>query len=296
MTEKLTVTGNSAPERLDVFLSKKYSEYSRGYFQRLIKSGNVLLNGETAMPSRKLEPGDSVSVEFVEEKKDIEPENIALEIIYEDADLLIVNKSAGLVVHPACGNQTGTLLNALFGRAGGKYTPLMVHRLDKGTSGIIVIAKNERAKKSLVKQFQKRAVKKTYLAAVKGAVIERKGYIEAPLGRAPNDRKKIVVGPMAKKDAITEFTVIRAAKEYSLLEVRPLTGRTHQIRSHLAYIGHPVLGDGTYGGPETAGGYEFFRTMLHAYKITFMHPSKGRPVDFTAPLPKDMVKLFAGFM
>lgn len=288
MSERITVSPNDGSERLDVFLSRKYADYSRGYFQRLIKNGNVLLNGKAVLPSRDIKPGDTVSLDFIEEKKEIVSEKIDFGIIYEDGDILVLNKPAGLVVHPACGHQSGTLLNALFGHANGKYAPLMVHRLDKDTSGLMVVAKNERAKKSLVKQFQKRAVKKTYLAAVKGFISEKHGYIEAPLGRSPQDRKKIVVGPLSKKEAVTEFTVIKAGKEFSLLEVRPLTGRTHQIRSHLAYIEHPVVGDAVYGGPLEAGGKEFKRQMLHAYRIRFMHPTKGKQVEFTAELPKDM--------
>lgn len=289
MNKTFKIPEETLPERLDVYLSKKYTDYSRGYFQRLIKNGSVLLNAKTTAPSRDVKPGDSVTVEFVIDKKEIAADNdIDIDIIYEDKDILILNKQPGLVVHPACGHPAGTLLNALFGYAKDKFRPIMVHRLDKDTSGIMIIAKNEKAKKSLVKQFQGRAVKKTYLTAVKGTVEEKRGYIEAPLGRSPQDRKKIVVGPLARKDAVTEFTVTKVTKEYSLLEVKPLTGRTHQIRSHLSYIGHPVLGDITYGGPEKAGGFEFKRHMLHAYKIRFVHPTKGKHVEFMAPLPKDM--------
>lgn len=284
--------GDKATGRLDVFLAEKYPDYSRGYFQRLIKGGSAKVNGREVLPSHGVKPGDEITFEFLEAKKEIPSDaDIPLGVIYEDDDVLVVNKQPGLVVHPACGHETGTLLNALVAKAGGKYAPLMVHRLDKDTSGVIVIAKNERAKKSLVKQFQSRAIKKVYLAAVKGEVKDKKGHIEAPLGRSPEDRKKIAVGPNAKKDAITEFTTTFSGKEYSLLEVRPLTGRTHQIRSHLSYIGHPVLGDPTYGGPEKTSSREFKRQMLHAFRITFSHPSKHKRVVFEAPIPDDMKDL-----
>jgi 23S rRNA pseudouridine1911/1915/1917 synthase len=215
-----------------------------------------------------------------------------LNIIYEDDDILILNKDAGIVVHPACGHQTGTILNALAGHAKGKFQPMLVHRLDNDTSGVLVVAKNERAKNSIVKQFQNRAVRKVYLVAVAGCVGENKGRIEAPLGRSPNDRKKIVVGPLAKKMAVTDFVVLKRRKEYSLLEIHPVTGRTHQIRSHMVFIGHPVLGDKTYGGKERIGDRLFLRQMLHAYKIGFNHPGTGKRVEFCAELPVDMHKLF----
>jgi hypothetical protein len=168
------------------------------------------------------------------------------------------------------------------------------HRLDKDTSGIMVIAKNERAKHSLVRQFQHRVVKKVYIAAVNGCVSEAKGRIEAPLGRSPEDRKKMTVGPHAKKMAVSEFCVLYRSREFSLLEVSPVTGRTHQIRSHLAYIGHPVLGDTTYGGPQNLDGRIFNRQMLHAYTIAFTQPSTGKTVKFCAPLPPDMTGLVPG--
>jgi 23S rRNA pseudouridine1911/1915/1917 synthase len=197
-----------------------------------------------------------------------------------------------MVVHPACGHYDDTVLNALYAHAGGKFIPFLVHRLDKDTSGILVIAKNEKAKNSLVKQFEKRAVKKVYMTAVKGNINEDRGRIEAPLGRSPNDRKKIVVGPLAKKNSVTEFKVLFRSRDYSVLEVYPLTGRTHQIRSHMVYIGHPVIGDIYYGGPASSAGRTFVRQMLHARRISFTHPTTGKKVEFEAPVPDDMKGLY----
>jgi 23S rRNA pseudouridine1911/1915/1917 synthase len=236
--------------------------------------------------------GDRIAVNFITEAKVLLAEKIALDILYEDDDLVIVNKPAGMVVHPACGHASGTLLNALAGHAAGRFASLLVHRLDKDTSGVIITAKNERAKNSLVKQFQGRAVRKTYLAAVKGSVNESQGRIEAPLGRSPSDRKMMVVGPLAEKMAITEFSVVHRTPHYSLIEAHPVTGRTHQIRSHFAYIGHPVLGDAMYGGPERIDAREFHRQMLHAHHVSFTHPSTGKRVEFTAPPPEDIAALW----
>lgn len=288
---KINLTVEGEKRRIDKYLAEKYSDYSRGYFQQLVKDGAITVNDECVNPSYSLKPGDILKGELKPKTKKAVAENIKLNIIFEDKDLIVVNKPAGLVVHPACGHETGTLYNALLGYAKGKFVPLMVHRLDKDTTGIIIIAKNERAKNSLVKQFQKRVVKKTYLAAVKGFIKEKKGYIDAPIGRAPGDRKRMVVGPLAKKKAITEFVVSESGHKFSIVEVRPLTGRTHQIRSHMSYIGHPVLGDSLYGGPEHIGEMIFKRQMLHAYKISFTHPSTCKTVSFCAPVPKDLKKL-----
>jgi 23S rRNA pseudouridine1911/1915/1917 synthase len=279
-------------ERADSYLSSIYKNYSRSYFRKLTNSQKVFVNDKIISASRKLKRGDIITVEF-EKKLYIKPEKIKIDIIYEDDDIVVVNKQFGIVVHPSYGHQSGTMLNALMGHSTGKYSLYLVHRLDKDTSGVIVFAKNEKAKMSISEQFQERVVKKTYYAAVKGIIAENRGIIEAPLGRSPQNRKLISVNPLAKKTAITEFRVIERKDDYTLLKVRIITGRTHQIRSHMKYINHPVIGDKQYGGPEiTIGTKKCERQMLHAYDITFTHPSTSKTVKFTAQLPNDMKGIF----
>jgi len=282
-------------ERVDSFLAERFKEYSRSYFQKLLEAGQyVLVNGKPVLASFKLKRGDTVAVEFAKERQvsEIAPEKIKLDIIYEDDDIIIVNKQPGIVVHPSYGHETGTLLNALTAHAKGRFVPYLVHRLDKDTSGLIIFAKNEKSKISISKQLQNRAVKKIYLAAVKGTIVENKGRIEAPLGRSPQNRKLMTVNPLAKKMAITEFKVIARKDGFTLVEVHIITGRTHQIRSHMKYINHPVIGDKQYGGPAVIDGKTYDRQMLHAYNITFTHPRTCKTVEFTAPLPEDMREIF----
>lgn len=284
---QLLIGDNS--ERLDIYLARKFRQYSRGYFQRLIKSGIVRVNEKKVAAHYLVKPGDKIEIDSVPEPAAPAAEKIPLDIIYEDNDIIVVNKPAGIVVHPACGHPSGTLLNALEGHFNGKFRAFLVHRLDKDTSGIIVAAKNERAKNSLVKQFQKRAVKKVYIAVVSGKIVEKKGRIEAPLGRSPEDRRKIVVGPLSKKMSVTEFNLVDSGDKFSLVEVHPITGRTHQIRSHMAFIKHPVIGDAVYGGADIIGKHKIQRQMLHSYSLTFLHPRSGKTVRFNAKPPADIM-------
>lgn len=282
------------PERVDYFLNEKISDYSRTYFQKLIKNGHVLVNDKQVLPSYKLKKGDEIVYSFEEQEASIsfKPEKIPLKVIYEDDDIILINKQSDIVVHQSFGHESGTLINALMWHLKGKTKPYMVHRLDKDTTGAIIFAKTQKAKVSLSRQFQKRAVNKTYITAVSGVISEDKGRIEAPLGRSRKDRKIIEVGPFAKRMAITEFKVLSRTKQFTLLEVSIITGRTHQIRSHMKYIGHPVLGDIAYGGSASLNNVEFKRQMLHSYKIRFSHPGKGKMVEFIADIPKDMAGLF----
>jgi 23S rRNA pseudouridine1911/1915/1917 synthase len=281
-------------ERVDSYLASIYQEYSRSYFQKLTDKQKIFVNDKPVFASHKLKRGDVVSFEFEkEEKLRIKPEKIKLDIIYEDDDIILVNKQPGIVVHPSYGHPSGTILNALMAHSKGKYNPYLVHRLDKDTSGLIIFAKNEKSKISISKQLQKRAVKKIYLAAVKGTIVENKGRIEAPLGRSPQNRKLMSVNPLAKKMAISEFKVLARRDGYTLVEVRIITGRTHQIRSHMKYINHPVVGDQQYGGSDVSiDGKKYSRQMLHAYRVTFTHPRTSKTVEFKAELPNDMKEIF----
>jgi 23S rRNA pseudouridine1911/1915/1917 synthase len=274
-------------------MNNLHKEYSRTYFQKIIKENKVLVNGKTVNPSYKVKSGDEISYTLEEEQTIfLSPEKIPLSIIYEDDDIVVINKQSDLVVHPSFGHETGTLLNALLYHFKGKCSPFMVHRLDKDTTGAIIFAKNEKSKVSLSKQFQKRTIHKTYVTAVTGTVVEEQGRIEAPLGRSMQNRKIIEVGPLAKKMAITEFKVLSRSRDVSLLEVHIITGRTHQIRSHMKYIGHPVLGDVDYGGSDHLKDIKFTRQMLHSYRVRFTHPITSKEMEIIAPLPNDMKSLF----
>lgn len=280
-------------ERIDCFMNEKFSDYSRTYFQKLIKDGNLFVNGKNVSPNYKLKKFDKITYTLQDKPSfSMKPEKIDLNIIYEDDDIIVINKQADIVVHQSFGHETGTLLNALMYHLKNK-TPFMVHRLDKDTTGAIIFAKNQKAKVSLSKQFQNRTVHKTYITAVCGTIQEERGRIEAPLGRSQKNRKIIEVGPLAKKQAVTDFKVLARTGGITLLSVRIITGRTHQIRSHMKYIGHPVLGDAAYGGNQNAGGAEFKRQMLHSYKIQFSHPSSGKTITLIADIPNDMKTLFS---
>ena len=290
--EKKVIYEKFKRERLDFYLASVYRDHSRSYFQKLIYNKKILVNNKITSSSYKLKYGDVVIIGFKDEKMLlVKPENIKLNIIYEDTDIIVVNKPAGIVVHPACGHFSGTLINALAGYSKGNYKPYLVHRLDKDTSGAIIFAKNEKTKTDISKQFQDRDVKKIYYAAVKGTVIENRGKIEAPLGRSQQNRKLMTVNSLAKKMAITEFKTILRNEDYTLLEVRIITGRTHQIRSHMKYINHPVVGDQQYGGPKIINGKQFNRQMLHSYNISFVHPKTMKIMEFIAELPIDMKRM-----
>ena len=269
--------------RVDQYLKEIYPEYSRGYLQRLIKNGFVRINDKYTESGHKVNSGDVVWLEFIDKEKKILPAEMPLDVIYEDDDLILVNKRPNVVVHPAGRHQTDTLINGLLFYWKNKFFPFLVHRLDKDTSGIIIVAKNEPAKEFLSRQFQNRTIEKKYLTIVDGVIKENTGTIEAPLGRSPEMPRKIVVGPASIKAAKTFFKVKKRYKNATYLEVRPYTGRTHQIRVHLAFIGHSVLGDVEYGiQPSIAP-----RQMLHASEIKFIHPSKKEPVVFSAAIPED---------
>jgi 23S rRNA pseudouridine1911/1915/1917 synthase len=289
---KFTIGPENSGGRIDKCIADKLGEaYSRSYVKFLMDNGFVLVNGQNMKPKYIAKPGDEVSLKLASLPKDdvMEAEEIPLEIVFEDEDLVVVNKPAGMVVHPAAGNWSGTLVNALLFHCGSlaetedTRRPGIVHRLDKDTSGLIVVAKNDRAMRSLAKQFQKRTVKKKYIALVKGRVEMDNGLVDVPIGRHPAHRIKMDAGAENAKEARTVYHVIKRYKDFTKLEVRPETGRMHQIRVHMKHIGYPILGDTLYGSDR-----RFPRQALHAEMIEFTHPGTGKHVEFHVPIPDDM--------
>ena len=282
---------DGAQLRLDRFLAKQLPDYSRSRLQQLIRTGFVLLNGATTRPRQLVRSGDKVELtEPPLEKIESQPEPIPLEILFEDNDLIVINKPAGLVVHPGAGHRQHTLVNALLSHCttlsgiGGKERPGIVHRLDKETSGCLVVAKNDEAHRELSRQFAERVVEKTYLALVAGKLRKRAGVIEEKIGRHPVHRQRMSVSSSRGRPAKTEYRVVRSGNQASLVECRLHSGRTHQVRVHLHHLGHPVLGDKVYA---TRAAKDFPRQMLHAWKLGFRHPGTGEWKSFESSLPDD---------
>lgn len=286
--------------RLDIFVSIK-AELSRSHAQKLIKSGMVRVNSLQERPGYRLKSTDIIELDFPDTPETtLIPEDIPLNVTYEDNDLVVVNKPPGMVIYPAAGHSGGTLLNAMIGRYGELAptgSPLrsgVVHRLDKDTSGLIIFARTDRAYLNLVKQFRERNVEKIYKAIVYGILVKDSGMIDFVIGRAISDRKKMSIRTKKGKHAVTKFRVLKRFSTASLIEVQIITGRTHQIRVHFAAAGHPVLGDKTYGNKTVIQSGQrsihFRRQMLHACGLRFVHPVTGKQVSLNAPLPEDMKK------
>jgi 23S rRNA pseudouridine1911/1915/1917 synthase len=295
MNHEFVLVAEVADIRLDKFVGDGCPELSRTHARELIDIGLVTVNGKTAKPSLKLVPGDKVNISIPPESPGtLEPEDIPFNIIYEDNDLLVIDKPAGLSVHPGPGHLTHTLANAVLHYLPGlaaeaeSLRPGIVHRLDKDTSGLIIVAKNRVAQANLSDQFKERTVAKTYITLVKGKLTPENGVIEADIGRDPKHRQKMAV-VTSGKEARTDYKVIKYYDNHTLLEIKPETGRTHQIRVHLAAIGYPVVGDYTYGPADR----RLPRQFLHAAKISFNLPSSGKRVEFTSPLPPDLEKVLA---
>ncbi|MGB9813097.1 MAG: RluA family pseudouridine synthase [Thermovenabulum sp.] len=284
-----------AKKRLDVYLTEKLKETSRSYIQKGIEEGWIKVNGKQSKPNYKVKKGDMVIAEIPEPKKySIEPEPIPLDIIYEDKDIIIINKPRGMVVYPAPGNYSGTLVNALLYHTkdlsgiNGILRPGIVHRLDKDTSGVMVVAKNDRAHRNLVVQFKEKKVKKTYLALVFGVIVEEKATIDAPIGRHPIKRTEMAVIEDGKK-AVTHFKVLERFKDYTFLELNLETGRTHQIRVHMSFIGHPIVGDPIYSKKKNP--FNIKGQALHSFRLGLWHPSTEKFMVFEAPLPEDLKQI-----
>lgn len=287
------ISEQEAGERLDVFLTKSMINTSRSTVQRLINSGDVTVNEKVVKSNYKVQNLDSIKVSIPEIKPlELIPEEIPLTVLYEDHDIIIVNKSRGMVVHPAVGNYNGTLVNALLEHCedlsgiNGVARPGIVHRLDKDTSGVMVVAKSDRAHVSLAKQIKDRTASRRYLAIVYGNIKEDQGVIKAPIGRHPSDRKKMAVTFVNSKEATTKFRVIERFGAYTLVECKLLTGRTHQIRVHMTYIGHSVVGDPKYGPGRMP--FPIIGQALHSAELKITHPVTEEIMVFTAPLPEDM--------
>lgn len=295
------VTENHVGKRLDVFISHYEPHISRSRIQNMIKDGLALVDGGIEKPGYKVKRDENVTLDLPEKKiREVLPEPIPLSVIYEDTHIIVLNKPPGLVVHPAPGNFTGTLVNALLyhygslpslgGEGGERERAGIVHRLDKDTSGVIVVARTQKALRSLSMQFKDRIVRKQYVAIVAGVIKKGSGTIEAGLGRHVKERKKISVHTHQAREAVTHFVVKERFRNATLVGVEIKTGRTHQIRVHMAHLGYPVLGDRVYGGPKAMklGSDTIARQMLHAERLSLLHPDTGHPMTFIAPPPADM--------
>jgi 23S rRNA pseudouridine1911/1915/1917 synthase len=309
VTEQLHVGHSIRERRLDKYLHGRFGNLSRSFIQNAIRQGAVKVNGKIAKQSQKLSPGDIVEFTPPEPpSKDILPEDIPLDIIYEDEELIILNKQPDMIVHPARGNTHGTLVNALAFHSDelstglGEFRPGIVHRLDKNTTGVMVVTKNDSAQWKIAKQFENRQVNKTYLAIVHGTPDLTADRINVPLGIHPKIREKYAIRPETGKEAVTFYEVLEPFRGFSLLKLTPKTGRTHQIRVHLSYIKHPIVADDMYGGKliypwqlaDTEPAMQepiINRVALHAFSLEFKHPATERTVKFEAALPQDMQNL-----
>lgn len=277
-----------AGKRIDKFLGET-TEYTRSKIQKMIENNNVMVNGKAVKPSYTLKENDNLEITDYIEETDILPENIPLDIYYEDDDLIVVNKPSGMVVHPAPGHYTGTLVNALLyhtknlSSVNTDIRPGIVHRIDADTSGLLLVAKNDKVHNILAEAIQKKEVVREYVALVEGIITEDTATIDAPIGRDINNRKKMCVTSTNSKEAVTHIKVLERLNKTTLIRCKLETGRTHQIRVHLSYIGHPVVNDPVYGYKKLVD--ESFGQMLHAEKLGFVHPTTKEYMEFTAPVP-----------
>ena len=294
----IAVPAELGGQRVDVFLTSQLPDLTRTHIQKLLANGSVTMNGKLLKANYKVESGDTLNLIMPEPVQgEVIPENLPLDILYEDEAMIIVNKARGMVVHPAPGNYQGTLVNALLYHCSnlsginGVIRPGIVHRLDKDTTGVMVAAKTDQAHLSLSKQIQERSASREYFAVVYGTIGEEQGLIDAPIGRHPIDRKKMAVVFQNSKPAITRFRVIERFEGFTLVACKLQTGRTHQIRVHMAYIKHPVVADPVYGPTGNPFSNIISGQALHSAKLTLSHPVTNEQLVFEAPLPDDMAKL-----
>lgn len=300
---KKSFEADQAGERLDVFLTRMEPDFSRSRVQKLIADGHVQVQGKAKKGNHKLKTGEMVELEVPEaEEIAILPEDIPLDVLYEDKNIIVINKARGMVVHPASGVYTGTLVNALLHHCtdlsgiNGEVRPGIVHRLDKDTSGVMVAAKNDQAHLSLAEQIQTKSAFRKYLAVVWGNIKEESGVIHGDIGRHPTDRKRMAIVAENGKPATTHFKVLERFGEYTLVQCQLETGRTHQIRVHMTHIGHPVVGDPKYGTDrhgKVRGSFLIEGQALHSMSLELTHPVTGERMCFEAPLPEDMAKIVA---
>jgi len=293
--EQLLVGNESEGSRLDAYLAELFEDRSRSYFQKLIKDGKVLANGKAVKPSYEVREDDLIAVDFPEpEELRIEAEALPLDIVYEDSDVILINKPKNMVVHPAAGHYTGTMVNGLLSHCkdlsgiNGVLRPGIVHRIDRDTTGIVIACKNDRSHNSIAAQLKEHSIARRYVALVYGSMKEDEGTVDAPIGRSPADRKKMAVVADGRH-AVTHWKVLERFGKYMLIECRLETGRTHQIRVHMAYIHHPLVGDDVYSSAKSP-----FKTegqCLHAYLLGFVHPSTGEYMEFSVPLPDYLEKI-----
>ncbi|MBQ1416436.1 MAG: RluA family pseudouridine synthase [Selenomonas sp.] len=300
MAKEVSYKAEEAGKRLDVFLVTYQPELSRSHIQKLIDQGAVLVDGQVRKANYKLRGGETVSLVIPEaEPVSVEPENIPLDVLYEDKDIIVINKPRGMVVHPAAGVHTGTLVNALLYHChdlsgiNGEIRPGIVHRLDKDTSGVLVCAKNDVAHLDLAEQISTKTAHRVYRAIVHGNIKEEAGIIKGDIGRHPTDRKKMAIVRENGKPAVTHFKVLERFGEYTLVECRLETGRTHQIRVHMTSICHPLVNDPKYG-PKKSSPFAIKGQALHSLSLTLNHPVTKEEMTFTAPLPQDMEKILTG--
>ena len=298
--EPVVFTAEEKGQRLDVFVVERFPELSRSHVQKLIEQGNVLVDGSVRKANYKLRGGEAVQVTVPQaEPISVEPEDIPLDILYEDKDIIVVNKARGMVVHPASGVYSGTLVNALLYHCqdlsgiNGEIRPGIVHRLDKDTSGVMVCAKNDTAHLDLAEQIRTKTAHRTYWAIVHGNIKEEAGIIKGDIGRHPTDRKKMAIVRENGKPAVTHFKVLERFGEYTLVECQLETGRTHQIRVHMTSIGHPLVNDPKYG-PKKSSPFAINGQALHSLQLTLTHPVTKEEMTFTAPIPTDMEKILTG--